>query len=79
MVPTLELSEEGPELLTPCLAEDEPVAECHRLESIVPEGGESVERIAMDFDAAVRATVSEQGRQTGMVRGDTHEPHSSAL
>jgi len=38
-----EVLEEGAELVTSCLAEDELVAECHRLVSIVPEGSESAE------------------------------------
>ena len=39
-----EVLEEGGEFVTSCLAEDELVAECHRLVSIVPEVDESVDR-----------------------------------
>ncbi len=53
------LLEENSEFAKSCLAEEELVAECQRVESIVPEGSKSVERNVNVLDAAVHATVSE--------------------
>ena len=52
VLPSAVPSEEAPVLLTPCLAEEEPVAECHRLVSIVLEGSQSAETNIMSLDAA---------------------------
>ncbi len=51
-----EVLDVGAELVT-CVAEEELVADCHRLVSIVPEGSESLEDFPMVLDAALHATV----------------------
>jgi hypothetical protein len=70
------LSEEGPEFVTSCLAGEEPVAECHRLVSIVPKSRLTAETNVMDIYAAVRnmpiATTAQCRRFT------RHRPNLSA-
>ncbi len=55
-----ELLEEGVEFVTSRAAEENPLADCQKVESIVPEGSRSVEEYIRISDAAVHDTVSQR-------------------
>lgn len=69
MVLPTELPEEGLEFVTSRVVEENPLADCQKVESIVPEGSRSVEEITSVSDAAVHDTVSRPKHMQGWFAG----------